>query len=328
MEISNVSSTSYSVPVFAENKNNDPNITAYNELSKKWNTYSSNAYLSLDFREDMKEKLDELKNLIDTNKEGKKNEEIAKLIASLTAIINGSDSMMSLANRVNCLKNLSVFSIDPKNKDISETYCKSINKKLNTIEPTYSNVLDFRKELCSSILDKYLSKLDETVKKNLEAWINDNNKISTEAFIDDFYKEIIEKVCSNKKNKDDLKESDSNELTTTTYNSLASFFNDLTQRIVAYSVYKVEHKVEQDNSSSAARSNLSNQTISMKVMQESNAYKLLEIDNLVSETLAKRAEMDPAMKRLRDGVYWGDNKDVKPQESIKPEDELWTKKQE
>jgi hypothetical protein len=38
--------------------------------------------------------------------------------------------------------------------------------------------------------------------------------------------------------------------------------------------------------------------------------------------------MDPAMKRLRDGIYWADNKEVKPQASIDPEDELWTKKQE
>ncbi len=93
---------------------------------------------------------------------------------------------------------------------------------------------------------------------------------------------------------------------------------------MTYTVYKTK----QDNISSASRASLNNKTLSMKVMQESNAYKLLEIDNLMSEELNKRAEMDPAMKRLRDGIYWADNKEIKPQDNVNVEDELWTKKQE
>ena len=318
MPVNSVNSNTY-IASTIENPNNDANINAYNELSNQWSAYSSNEYLSDKFKEDIQKKLEELKGLVNVAEEEKKNEEIAELIAGLKAIINGSDSMISLSDRVKCLESLSVFKTNPKSKDLSEASYESIKDKLNIVDSTYKNTLDFHKELYSNILDKYSGRLDETVKNNLQDWIDG---IVKEESVDIFYKKIIEEVCA--KEKDRLKESDSNALTTNTYSSLASFFNDLTKIFVSYSVYQTE----QDNIFASSRASLRNQTLSMKVMQESNAYKLLEIDNLMSEELNKRAEMDPTLKRLRDGIYWTDNKEVKAQDSINSENELWTKKQE
>ena len=318
MPVNSVNSNTY-IASTIENPNNDANINAYNELSNQWSAYSSNEYLSDKFKEDIQKKLEELKGLVNVAEEEKKNEEIAELIAGLKAIINGSDSMISLSDRVKCLESLSVFKTNPKSQDLSEASYESIKDKLNIVDSTYKNTLDFHKELYSNILDKYSGRLDETVKNNLQDWIDG---IVKEESVDIFYKKIIEEVCA--KEKDRLKESDSNALTTNTYSSLASFFKDLTKIFVSYSVYQTE----QDNIFASSRASLRNQTLSMKVMQESNAYKLLEIDNFMSEELNKRAEMDPALKRLRDGIYWTDNKEVKAQDSINSENELWTKKQE
>lgn len=321
MAIGNIATNTYTVDIISENSNNDPNITTYNELSTKWNTYSSNEYLSVDFKNTIKTKLDELKNLVNLSEEEKKNEEIAKLIADLTAIINGSDSgdnlMMSLDQRISCLTTFVNFQKSTKGKDITADEDNNIKNVLNNPELTYPDEASFYYALYSAILDNYSNKIDQNTKNGIQDLINKG--VET---IDSFYSEFISKVLE--LNKNNLYSEDHTTLSNKTYESIAVFFNDLSPALRNYSVYKTE----QDNISSASRASLSNQTISMKVMQESNAYKLLEIDNLVSEALAKRAEMDPAMKRLRDGVYWGDNKEIKPQESIKPEDELWTKKQE
>lgn len=290
----------------------------YEALNKTWtDKYSTNTYLSSEFKEKMAAMLKKLEGLVNVSEEEKKNEEISKLIASLTAIINGSASgdnlMMSLDQRISCLTALDTT----KSKDITTDECNNISNILNNTEFTYPDEVSFYQHLYSTILDKYSHKIDQNTKNAIQGLIDEGGKT-----IDSFYSEFIDKVLE--LNENNLYSKDHTTLSNTPYESIADFFNELGPALTNYSVYKTE----QDNISSASRASLSNQTISMKVMQESNAYKLLEIDNLVSEALAKRAEMDPAMKRLRDGVYWGDNKEIKPQESIKPEDELWTKKQE
>ncbi|MFQ6723495.1 MAG: hypothetical protein ACLRFH_03790 [Opitutales bacterium] len=304
------------------NTTNNTSVEAYKKeyeaLNKTWtDKYSTNAYLSSDFKVKMADMLKKLEGLVNVSKEEKMNEEIAKLIASLTAIINGSDSMMNLDQRISCLTALANFQKSTKSKDITTNECNNISNILNNTEFTYSDEARFYQALYSSILDNYSNKIDQNTKNAIQDLIRKKDK-----YIDSFYSNFMSTVLSS--NKENLYSQDHTTLSNTTYESIADFLNALAPALANYSFYKIE----QDNSSSATRANLSNQTISMKVMQESNAYKLLEIDNLVNEALAKRAEMDPAMKRLRDGVYWGDNKEIKPQESIKPEDELWTKKQE
>ena len=317
MTISGVTTNTYTADIIGENSNNDPNITAYNELSEKWNTYSSNSYLSKDFKEEIKKKLDELKELINVPEEEKKNEEIASLIASLNDIINGNTSTMSLDQRINCLTALANFKKSTKNKDISQDGYNNIGNALNNPGHTYMDEKNFYQDLYSAILDKCSGKIDEKTKNEIKKLIN-----QADENINSFYTKFKETVLSS--NKENLYTKDYQIINNTTYDTIADFFNALGPALMNYAI----HKTDQDDISHASRANLNNQTISMKVMQESNAYKLLEIDNIVSETLAKRAEMDPAMKRLRDGVYWGDNKEIKPQEHIKPEEELWTKKQE
>ena len=283
MPVNSVNSTNTYIDTI-ENPNNDANINAYNELSNQWSTYSSNSYLSDKFKEEIKKKLEELKGLVNLPEEEKKNEEIAKSIAALKTIINGSDSMISLADRVKCLEELSTYS--NYLTDAETTFYETIYEKLNNVDATYKDTKTFYNDLLVPILE------------------SQKNQLSS-------------------KNYNTLKENIANGKYSSTATSKA-FFDDLMQCIVSYSV----HQTEQNNISSASRASLSNQTLSMKVMQESNAYKLLEIDNLMSEELNKRAEMDPALKRLRDGIYWADNKEVKSQDSINTEDELWTKKQE
>ena len=60
-------------------------------------------------KQKIQEDLNKLKNLVDVTKEERNNEEIAKLIASLTAIIDGNDSTMGLADRVKCLEELEKY---------------------------------------------------------------------------------------------------------------------------------------------------------------------------------------------------------------------------
>ena len=314
MSVSSVNSTNpYGVDIITENTD-DTNVTAYNNLSQKWNSYNSNSYLSTDFKAKMKDKLNELKGLVNVSEEEKKNEEIAELIANLTAIIDGSDSMISLEDRVKCLEELDSFKKSTKSKDLSEN---SISDVLNNIELSYPDKTSFYCALYSSILDNYSNSIDQNTKNKIQNLI-DKGIDNTNSFYSQFMSIVL---VSNENN---LYSKDYASLSSTTYDTIADFFNALSPALMNYSVYKTE----QDNISSVSRASLSNQTLSMKVMQESNAYKLLEIDNLMSEELNKRAEMDPAMKRLRDGIYWADNKEVKSQDSINTEDELWTKKQE
>ena len=290
----------------------------YEALNKTWtDEYSTNAYLSSEFKGKMADMLAKLENLVDVSEEEKKNEEIAELIAGLKAIINGSDSMISLADRVKCLEELDTFKKSTKSKDLSEDECNSINNVLNNIELSYPDKTSFYYALYSSILDNYSNRIDQNTKNTIQNLI-DRGIDNTNSFYSQFMSIVLDS------NKNNLYSKDHTNLSSTTYDTIADFFNALSPALMNYSVYQTE----QDNISSASRASLSNQTLSMKVMQESNAYKLLEIDNLMSEELNKRAEMDPAMKRLRDGIYWADNKEVKAQDSIKPEDELWIKKQE
>lgn len=316
MTVSGVTTNNY-IAGTIENPKNDTNIAVYNDLSNKWTPYSSNSYLSDDFKEKMKEKLESLKQLVNVSEEEKKNEEIAALIVSLTAIINGSDSMISLEDRVSCLKDLDDFKKSTKSKDLPEDECNSISGVLNNIELSYPDKTSFYYALYSSILDNYSNKIDQNTKHTIQNLI-DKGIDNTNSFYSQFMSAVL---ASNQGN---LYPKDHTTISKTTYESIAAFFNVLGPALMNYSVYQTK----QDSISSASRAGLSNQTLSMKVMQESNAYKLLEIDNLMSEVLNKRAEMDPAMKRLRDGNYWADNKEVKSQDSINTEDELWTKKQE
>jgi len=284
MPVNSVNSTNTYIAGTIENPNNDANINAYNELSNQWSTYSSNSYLSDKFKEEIKKKLEELKGLINLPEEEKKNEEIAKSIAALKTIINGSDSMISLRDRVKCLEDLSTYS--NYLTDAETTLYDSFYAKLNSIDATYKDTKTFYNDLLAPILE------------------SQENLLSS-------------------KNYNTLKENIANGKYSSTETSKA-FFDDLMQCIVSYSV----HQTEQNNISASSRASLSNKTLSMKVMQESNAYKVLEMDNLMSEELNKRAEMDPALKRLRDGIYWADNKEIKAKDNINTEDELWTKKQE
>lgn len=283
MTVSGVTTNNYVVDTIGENPKNDTNITTYNELSNKWNTYSSNEYLSDDFKKEIKTKLDELKNLVNLSEEEKNNDEIADLIADLKDIINGNNSMISLADRVNCFEEISKYQNYLNNASIN---INTFRKKLNNVNSTYKDTNTFYNDLFVPILESKNGLLDPNDYTTIESNIA-NGKYSS-------------------------------------VDSSENFFNDLTRYHVSYSI----NKQEQDNILFASRINLSNKTLSMKVLQENNAYKLLEIDNLVSEALNKRAETDPAMKRLRDGNYWTDNKEVKHQDSINHEDELWTKKQE
>ncbi len=317
MSVSNVSSTN-GVKASTDNEVN-PNLEVYNSLNVKWSVYNSNANLSTDFKKKINESLEKLKELIDTNKEEENNEEIAQIIANLTAIIDGSDKMISIADRVACLADLKRC----KGIDVSDESDTEIDNKLNSIDDTYISKEAFYKDLCFGILSQYSGRIDETTNTAIKTSITEGQYTSLESF----YKDLFIKVLENQK--DNIKKNDFDSMqatinSATGYTSAKDFFTALTQSLISYAVYQSD----QGNISALSRTNLSNNTLSLKVIQASNAHKMLELDNYMSEALNKRAEMDPAMKRLRDGNYWGDNNQIKASEDVKKEDELWTKKQE
>lgn len=304
----------------------DPDLAKYNELNTEWSKYSNNQYLSSDLKDKISKQLKELESLIDNNKEEENNEEIAKsiasLIASLTVILNGSDSMMSMADRVKCLESLANFEDGKdKNKDLGKDTYNTIYSNLNNLNMTYKKQEEFYSDIYNGIFEVYSNRLDDddnNIKKEIQKSINGGGFNSLDVIYKDFCGNIIEG------NKNDLKSSDYSNLKNENFASASAFFSKLATCLIAYSVYATE----QNNISSSSRSNLANNTISMQVMKSSNAYRMLDLDNLMSEELNKRAEMDPAMKRLRDGNYWADNKEIDHHENVRPEDELWTKKPE
>lgn len=317
MAINNISSTNSVSTLSAESSSSYSDL--YNNLNTEWSKYSNNQYLSSDLKNKINEQLAELNKLINTSEEEKNNEEIAKSIASLTAILNGSDSMMSMADRVKCLENLANFGDGKdKNKDLGKDTYDAIYSKLNNLNMTYKKQEEFYSAIYNGILEVYSNRVGENIKKRIQEGIDGGSFNSLDAIYKDFCEKIIEG------NKGDLKSSDYSNLKNTNFNTASDFFSKLATCLIAYSVYATE----QNNISSSSRSNLANNTISMQVMKAANAYRMLDLDNLMSEELNKRAEMDPAMKRLRDGNYWADNKEIDHHENVRPEDELWTKKPE
>lgn len=317
MAINNISSTNSVSTLSTESSNSDSDL--YSNLNDEWNKYNDNQYLSSDLKNKIDEQLAELKNLIDTNEEENNNEEIAESIANLTAILNGNDSMMGMADRIKCLEALDKYKVDLND----DTY-DFIYSKLNDVKTTYAKQEDFYKDFYSGVLEKYSDMIGQSVKNSMQKSINEGsyNK-DNNADIKKFYKELFNLTLEQDKGK--LKSKDYTSLLSNVENDSfalgATFFNKLSTCLVSYVVY-------QDNVSTSSRSNLANNTISMQVMKAANAYRMLDLDNLMSEELNKRAEMDPAMKRLRDGNYWADNKEIDHHKNVRPEDELWTKKPE
>lgn len=312
MSVSNVSSTNDANA--STNQQVDPNLEAYENLSNIWSTYSNNTDLSEEFKKKINEALAELGDLIDTEEEEKKNEEIAKLITSLTAVMDGNDKMISIADRVAYLKVLKE-SENLKEDETSDTYSEIYNNiynKLNAINSTYANTEAFYKDLCTGILKRYEGVIAISI-PTMDNYTSLNN----------FYKDVLENQKDNIK-KNDLESMQITIDSATGYGSVKDFFDALVHSLVSYTVYQSEEA----KILASSRSNLSNNTLSLKVIQASNAYKMLELDNYMSEELNKRAEMDPSMKRFRDGNYWGDNNQINANEDVKKEDELWTKKQE
>lgn len=307
----------------ATSRDVDPDLAKYNELNTEWSKYSNNQYLSSDLKNKISEQLKELESLIDNNKEEKNNEAIAKSIVNLTVILNGSDSMMSMADRVKCLESLANFEDGKdKNKDLGKDTYNTIYSNLNSISMTYKKQEEFYSDIYNGIFDVYCNRLDDDDNNNIKEKIQESIKKGVFNSLDAIYKDFCGNIIEG--NKNDLKSSDYSNLKNENFASASAFFSKLATCLIAYSVYATE----QNNISSSSRSNLANNTISMQVMKSSNAYRMLDLDNLMSEELNKRAEMDPAMKRLRDGNYWADNKEIDHHENVRPEDELWTKKPE
>lgn len=295
------------------------NLNTYNRLNGSWDQYKNNDKLNSKFKQSIEKKLNDLRELVNLPKEEQKNEEKAKIIAdlinSLTGIINGNASMMSLDQRISCLTTLSNFKNSSKGKDLSDANHDEIYNFLNNTDVPDQTETSFYRNLYSCILDKYSRGMNQDIFDKIQKSINEN----TTTNINDFYSEFQNIVL----NESQLLPKDRKSLETT-YDSLAAFFNALIPALANYSVYTTE----QNNISSSSRSNLHTSISSLVQQNNLAAYKQFEIDDFIHSKQQEREQTDLALKQQNENIYKNINKITKPKEIVNNEDELWIKKQE